>query len=118
MAENLHLPLALDQLFDIAIGLADRFLLELKVPGTPAADNLNNQQHHHEHCNDQKRKHWAQHQHHHKGAHHRDPGRKHLHNAVAQRLAQRIHIVGIAAHQLAVCMRIKKGNWQVLHMIE
>mgnify|MGYP000694776083 CR=1 FL=1 len=58
MAENLHLPLALDQLFDIAIGLADRFLLELKVPGTPAADNLNNQKHHHEHCNDQKRKHW------------------------------------------------------------
>ena len=118
MAEHLDLALALDQLLDIAIGLADRLLLELEVSGALPADCFDHQQHHHQHRNDQEREHRAQHQHHHKGTHHRDAGGEHLHNAVAQRLAQGIHIVGIAAHQLAVRMRVKEGNRQILHMVK
>ena len=48
----------------------------------------------------------------------RDQRGEHLRNTLCKHLTQRVRIVGIMAHNIAMCMRIKITDRQCLHMFE
>ena len=118
VAEDLDDLLAGHRLLNIALGFGDGLLLAQEEFGAAAADALGDDDHqnHAEHRNerqpDAEIEHNAEH-----GQHDRarlDEGG----DGFGHELAQRVDIVGVKAHDIAVLMRVKVANGKILHAAE
>ena len=116
MAENLNDLLPVDHLFNISGDISEACLLMDKVTGTAAADHLgaiNHQSRKSQH-NQSKRNAACQH------GRQNDNNRNHCQNQLRQcltdKLPERVRIVCIIAHDVAVRMGIKITDRQLLHM--
>ncbi len=113
--EYLDHLLPLDHLLDIGVERAQCRLLLDKVAARVLDDDLEHQKQH-----DRKQHHkggqpHTQVEHRKEGCHGRDERGKHLRDALGYRLAQRVGIVGIAAHDVPHRVGIKVANGQALH---
>ena len=115
VAEDLDDLLAGDHLLDIAVDGAEIVLLPFKI----FAGALRHQHTHAEHEKDHQQAHDrernVQHDHGDEAADEGDRGRDELRDRLADDLAQGVHVVGIDGHDIAVGMRVEKGDRQLLH---
>ena len=116
--EYLYDLLSLYGLFDISVCGSEILLLLLEVQRALAAYNLNYNQHNYKHQNYKKSELPAEIQHHGKGCDNADNRGNHLHKAVAQEISDGIDVVCIAAHKVAVSMRVKIAYRQILHLVK
>ena len=117
-AKDLHNLRARDRLFHHAIQFAERGLLLLEEAARVLGDAA---QHKHAQRNREAgddRELPAQGKHHGKRDHHGDDAGKHLRERVGKHIGNIVHIVGQAAHQLAVRFGIEKTQWQLLQALE
>ena len=115
VAEHLDDFLALDHLLNIPVEPADFGLLAAEVHGAALADAADGKKGKAQGGDHNQRQQRAEHQHEHKDAGHVQHRREKLRQALADHLAKRIGVVGVAAHQVAVVVRIIKPNRQMLH---
>ena len=118
MGEHLDDLLALHHLFDIAVHLAKVALLLDEVFAGLLGDLFGAEHHqrHHQHGNDRQLP--AEHAH---AEEHRNNGNgagHQLRDALAEHLAQGIHVVGVHGHDIAVRMGIKIPDGQAFHVGE
>ena len=118
MVEDLDHLLAVYHLFDIAVQGSQGRLLFHKVFRAAAADLHRGLQHQEGPRDDQQRQPQAAAQHRDKHHRQRNDGGDALGQHLADHLAQRIGVVGIVAHDLAVGMRVKVADRQGLHVRE
>ena len=116
MAEYLDDLLAFHHLFNISVYPSQVFLLTAEILAGTAAQPGGGKQHHTHHQHGKNRQRNIQHQHAHKRSHQRHHGIQRLRNTLADQLSQRIHIVGIDRHDIAMGMRIKVADRKSLHM--
>ena len=118
MVEHLDHLLAADHLLNGAVQLAQHLLLALEIPLAALAavahggEHGNVAQHHHQ------RELPVQHEQQRQGAHDLDKALDHHGKAVVQRVGNGVHVVGEAAHNVAVAAGIKVTQRQRLHMAE
>ena len=118
MAEDFHDLLAVHHFLNVAVHLAQFALLRHKVPAGIANQDAaahKDQADHHDRNNRQRD---AQRHHGDKDADHRNDAVEHLGHALADHLAQRIHVVCVDGHDIAVGVGVKKFDGQCLHMGE
>ena len=108
--------LAADHLFDIAVQIAEGFLLFSKVGAAFAGDAADDLLHGEDGEEDKNGQPSAQIEHGAKNGDDGNQGRKYLRDTDGDHLPQRIGIVGIAAHQIAVGVRIVILDGQGLHV--
>ena len=117
-AEHLHHLLTLHHLLDVAVHRAKAALLRHKVRAGKRRQLFGGKQHDAHHHHGQARQRQVEHEHRTEHAHHRHHGGNQLRHALADHLAQRIDIVGVNAHDVAVRVRIEIAQRQALHMPE
>ena len=116
VAEYLDDLLTSHHLLDVTFGLTDDLLLADKVPRAAAADRLRHERHEHDaHENDEHQP-QAVEEHDDEQCDRRDAGIKYLRNAHGDELAQRVGIVGVHGHDVAVGVRIEIADGQCLHL--
>ena len=118
VGEHLDHLLAFHHLLDVAVHLAQIPLLLDEVLGGAFCDLLGAEQHqrHHEHGNDGQLP--AEHTHAEKHGYDGDDAGHQLRDALAEHLAQGIHIVGVHGHDIAVRMSVKIPDGQAFHVGE
>ena len=118
MGEHLDHLLAFHHLLDVAVHLAQIPLLLDEVLGRACRDLLGAEEHqrHHEHGNDGQLP--AEHTHTEEHRYHRDGAGHQLRDALAEHLAQGIHVVGVHGHDIAVRMGVKIPDGQAFHVGE
>ena len=118
VAEYLDDLLACHRLLNKAVELTDIFLLRDKVPSRPLSHLHRGEQHqrHHRQCQECQR--YVQDQHHGQNTDDRDRAVEQLRDTLADHLSERINIIGVDRHDVAVGMRVKIFNREGLHMIE
>ena len=118
MTEHLNDLLTVHHFLNVALGTAQRLLLAYKIFGGAAADpahhkhHTHHAQHHHGGQPDAVIQHDAEHR------YHRYGGDQQLRKALADHLAQRVDIVGIIAHDIAMIVGIEIADGKVLHAVE
>ena len=118
VGEHLDDLLALHHLFDVAVHLAQILLLGHKVLAAHGSDLLGAEQHqgHHQHGDNGElpahQAHAGEHGHDGDGAGHQ------LGDALADHLAQGVHIVGVHRHDVAVGVGVKIPDGQAFHVGE
>ena len=118
MGEHLDDFLAFHHLFDVAVHLAQVTLLLDEVFAGLLGDLLGAEQHqsHHDHGDDGQLP--AQHAHADEHGHDGDGAGNQLRDALADHLAQGVHVVGVHRHDVAVGVLVKILDGQALHMGE
>ena len=118
VGEYLDHLLALHHLLDVAVHLAQIPLLLDEVLGGAFCDLLGAEQHqrHHEHGNDGQLP--AEHAHTEEHGYDGDDAGHQLRDALAEHLAQGIHIVGVHGHDIAMGMGVKIPDGQAFHVGE
>ena len=118
MAENLDDLLTVHHLLYKAFRAGDGNLLLKEVAGGMSADVPGDKGHDHHAADNYQREPEAVIQHDAENADQGDCGNHQLRETLADHLTQRINIIGIKAHDIAVIMRIKIADGQILHVIE
>ena len=118
MAEHLDYALSLHHLFDITIDRTNILLLRNEMLRGKSADLSCQYQHdaNHEKC--QRRKWNVQHEHTDGRADNRNRTVEKLWHRLADHLSQRIGIICIHGHDIAVRMGVKIFDWKLLHLRE
>ena len=118
VAEDLDDLLSLHHFLDKPFRLCDGALCGKEILARPAADQLCHEDDHAdpEKNNDSKINTERQHDHKERDAH--DAGNKKLRNGLCDHLTQRIDIVRIITHDIAVVVRIEVTDGQILHPVE
>ena len=118
VAEYLDDLLAAHHLLDIALRFTDDFLLADKVFRAAAADKFGDERHDDDAEQYDQQKPYAVEQHDDQQRDRRDAGIEHLRDAHRYELTERIRIVGVHGHDVAVGMRIEVADGQRLHFGE
>ena len=118
MAENLDDLLAVHHFLYIAFRPRNVNLLAQEQAGGMAADVAGQQRHDHNAAYYNQRQPDAVIHHDAENAEEGDGGDGHLRKALADHLTQRIDIVGVITHDIAVAVRIKITDGQILHMVK
>ncbi len=118
MAEDLDDLLAVHHLFNVAVDSADGPLLGAKIAGAVAGDMPHCQKNQRQQDNDQQGHPKADGEHGDKGDHNRGDGADELRNALREHLAQRVGVIGVVTHQIAVRVGVKIANGERLHVAE
>ena len=118
VAENLDDLLAVHQFLHEALGAAERLLLADEVARRVAADLPHNEEHEHDAEQDDERHPQAVVQHNAEDRDHGDRGNDELRHALGNHLAQRVDVVRVVAHDIAVVVRVEIADRQVLHAVE
>ena len=118
VAEDLDDLLTGHRLLNIALGFGDGLLLAQKELGTAAADALGDDYHqnHAEHRNE--RQPYAEIEHDGKYGQHDRAGLDEGRDGLRHELAQRVDIVGVEAHDIAVLVGVEVADGEVLHAAE
>ena len=118
VVEDLHDLLALHHFLDVAVNLAEVLLLpDEELAGLPG-DLLRGEQHQSHHDERQQRQRHIEHDHADEHAHDTDDAGKQLRQTLADELAERVDIVRVDGHDVAVGMRVEIRDRQALHMAE
>ena len=118
VAEHLDDLLSVHDLLDIALLRAERLLLAHEVARRPAADFFGDDQHHAHARDDDQRQPYAvvEHDEQHRAD---DDGRdEKLRQALGNELPERVDVVGVVAHNVAVVVRVEVFDRQRLHPAE
>ena len=118
MAEDLDDFLAVHQLFHVALGAADGLLLADEVARGVAADLAHDEEHAEDAEQDHERHPQAVVQHDAEHREHDDRGNDQLRDALGDHLAQRVDVVRVIAHDVAVVVRVEVADGQILHAVE
>ena len=118
MAEDLDDLLAVHHFLHKALGAGDGFLLLEEVAGGMAADVAGDEKHDDDARNDDQGQPNAVIHHDAENGQQRNRGDQGLREALADHLAQRIDIVGVVTHDIAVVMGIEIADGKVLHMVK
>ncbi len=118
MIEDLDDLLPGHRLLDEAVQLSELLLLRDKIPSGHLRREHGAHHHHHYHGDRQYRQRNRQNQHLDQNGHHRDGAVDELRDRLADHLPQRIDIIGINRHDIAVGMRVKIPDRQLFHMLE
>ena len=118
MTKHLDDLLATDRLLYEAVHLAEIILLVGEVLRSRTAYASDRQEHECHHAERQARKREREHAHGDERHHDGDAGVHELRNRLADELAQRIDVVGIDAHDVAMAVRIEVLDGQRLHVLE
>ena len=115
VVEDLHDLEAAENLLRVAVYIADRGLLLEEV--FAAVPHHKPAHHHHEHGDDQhdERQRQAEVQHDRKGKHQRNDGGYHHGQALRYELPERVYVVRVDAHDVAVIVRVEVADGQALH---
>ena len=118
VGEDLDDLLAFHHLFDVAVHFAEVALLCDEVLAALLGDLLGAEEHqgHHQHGDDGELP--AQHAHAGKDGNDGDGAGHQLRDALAEHLAEGIHVVGVDGHDVAVGMGVKVADGQALHVGE
>ena len=116
MAKDLDDLLAVDHLLDIAVEIGQRRLLRHEVAADAAGELAHeHEDERHDGAHDQRQPDADVH-HAEKHCRQREHGRYELRHGLRDHLAQRIGIVCVQAHDVAVRMRVKVADGQALHL--
>ena len=115
-AEHLDLALAFDHLFNIAVDLGERFLPFAKVEGRFSAELAHHEQHQREEHQHKHGQNGREHQHHDQYTGNADHARNQRGKTLPQHFAQRIRVVGKAAHDFAVGLRVEVAQGKLLQL--
>ena len=118
MVKYLDDPHALNGLLNIAVHLAQIGLLRLKVMLALFADLRYRHQHNDHKYQRNTKQRRTQGNHHHHNAHKGKGGGHQLHHRLLQHHLNIIHIIGVAAHDLAVGLGVKEPQGQGLHVVK
>ena len=118
VAEYLDDLLPVHHLLDVALVLADRSLLFDEVPGALAAHFLRHDRHKDDHQQDHQRQPDAVRDHDEEERDDHDARRKDGGDTLRHQLVERIRIVGVMAHDIAVRVRIEVADGKPLHAVE
>ena len=118
VAEYLDDFLALHHLLDIAVDRAQIALLRYEICAGPARELFGDEQHKAHHHQRQPCQRQAEGKHGAEYADDRYRRRDELGHALADHLAQRVDVVGVNAHDIAVGMGVEITDGQALHMPE
>ena len=118
VAEDLDDLLASHHLLDVTLRFADDLLLLDKVAGAAASDEFGDHRHDGDAGQDDEHQPQAIREHDNEQCDCRNAGIEHLRDAHGDELAQRVGIVGVYGHDVAVGMRIKIADRQRLHFGE
>ena len=118
MVEDLDDLLALDHLLNIAVDVAQVPLLGHEVPAAAPAHGHDDQEHQAQREHGHQKQQRAEIEHHSHHAHKGQAVGDQIHQAVVEDLVDRLDIVGIPAHQLAVGMGVKVAEGKTLHFGE
>ena len=118
VAEDLDYLFALHHLLNIAVDGAEVLLLPGEIVPGAAGELGGDQQHHRHHDQRDHRQRQAEDQHADKGDDDGDGGVDDLRNALADELAQGVHVVGVDRHDVAVGVGVKVFDGQGLHLVE
>ena len=118
VAEHLDDLLAVDHLFDIAVEIRQRRLLRHEVAADAAGELAHKHKNERHDRADDQRHPDADIQHAEEHDRQRKHGRHELGHGLRDHLAQRVGIVRIQAHDIAVRMRIKIADGQALHLLK
>ena len=116
--EHLDDLLALHHFFNITVDCAEVLLPADEVFAGLPGELLRHEEHHRDHDQrDQCQRH-VQNGHADQHAHHADQAGKEIRQALAEELAQRVDVVRVDRHDVAVGMGVKIADGQALHMAE
>ena len=118
MTEYFDNFLSVDHLFDITIYITKSFLLTYKIITTLSGNTACHLKHDKYKAEYKNGKLPACEKHGKKHRNNCDQRGEHLRDTLCKHLTQRVRIVGIMAHNIAMCMRIKITDRQCLHMFE
>ena len=118
MVEDLYDLLTFHHLFDVAVHSAEVLLLCAEVLCGFAADLSGCEHHYNDHRNGEYRQRDAQHDHADERDYQRYAGIHHLRYTLADELTERINIVGVDRHDIAVRVLVKVLYRQGLHVRE
>jgi len=118
VAENLDDLLAGHRFLNEALGLGDGLLLAQEELGAAAADALGDRNHQNDAEDQHERQPEAEVEHDGKYCQHDRTRLEKGGNGLGDKLAQRVDIVGVKAHDIAVLMRVKVANGKILHAAE
>ena len=116
MTEYLYNLLSIHHLFNKSIHTAKIFLLLYKIFSTAGSQILCGKHHQCHHGKRQYCQRYIQHDHTEQHTDDRNAAVKYLYHTLADHLAQRIRVVCVNRHDIAMCMRIKILNRQFFHM--
>ena len=118
VAEDLDHLLAFHHLLNVGVDGAQVLLLAGKVEGGTPGNAGGDQQHDGDHGQGEQRQGNVQHQHAHKGGDDGHQGVDDLGNALADELAQGVHIVGVDRHDVAVGVGVEVTDGEGFHVLE
>ena len=118
MTEYFHDFLPVHHLFDKSIHISQIDLLLEEILSAPSGSRLRTEQHHADHQKRHDRQRNVQNEHTDKHAHYRKTTVDDLGNTLADHLAQRIDIIRIDRHDVAVRMVVKIFDRQFFHMFK
>ena len=118
VAEHLDDLLPVHHLFNVTVHRAKVGLLPGKIPPRPRGDLQRGRHHHPDHYDRNQAQRHIQHKHTDQRRRQRDGRIQQLRHALAEELAQRVHVVGIDRHDVAVGMGIKIADRQRFHVGE
>ena len=118
VAERLHDLLPRHHLLDEAVHACQRLLLRAKIAARPLAQPCGCYRH--EYGNEDAHQRERNTQHEHRGERHDDGDERveHLCHTRRDDLPQRVYVVGVGRHHLAVRVGVKVTEWQPLHALE
>ena len=115
VAEDLDDLLAGDHLLDIAVDGAEIVLLPFKVFAGALRHHHTHAEHEKDHQQAHDRERNVEHDHGHEAADQGDGGRDELRHRLADDLTERVHVVGVDGHDVAVGVRVEIGDRKLLH---
>ena len=118
VAEHLYDLLSVYHFLDEAFRLADGILLTDEELRASAADGLGDEQHYHDAEQHDEREIDAGNEHRDKQRDDADQREQTLRHALGYELAQRVDVVGVIAHYVAVRVRVEISDRQGLHFVE